>query len=341
MNSRPGCSKVCNVLQKLVDLKVSDIHLRPAEPVFYRQGGRLFSVRQAVFSAAEINDFWEQIAAAPEKTALQEKKEADFAWLWAGSRFRVHAFLVQGQLSLVFRYILPRIPSLQELGCPALWQKYVRQKDGLILVCGSTGEGKTTTLASFIETVNQQRAAHILCLEDPVEYLHQSKLSLISQCEYQKDFFSFAGAVRSALRADPDIILLGELRDRETAEAALQAAETGHLVLATLHTKSAADSVDRILNFFPLSQQNTAAALLASVLEAVFVQHLVQAKNNRLVCATEIMVRNSAVSNLIRTGKTAQLVSVLQTGKKYGMQTMAMAMEELRRKYELEELPDG
>jgi len=258
----------------------------------------------------------------------------DFAIAFGDAgRFRVNAFLQSRGESIVFRTIPTVIPSLEELGMPKIVEDLTKKEKGLILVTGPTGCGKSTTLAAMIDLINRKEKCHILTVEDPIEFVHNSKNCLINQRELGHHTHSFANALRSALREDPDVILVGEMRDLETISLALTAAETGHLVFGTLHTSSAPKTVDRIIDVFPPEQQEQVRSMFSESLQAVLTQQLVKRKDGKgRIAALEIMIGTSAVRNLIRENKIAQIPSSIQTGRQYGMQTMDQALIELYQK---------
>ena len=323
------------ILQYAIEEGASDIHLSPQQAVFFRIQGELQPVNQWVPEEPDIQQIFYQITNAKQQTWYQQNHDLDFAWTYASQRFRMNAFCQRGLLSLAIRVIPMQIPSLTALGMPPLLPRLLDTQHGLILITGRTGAGKSTTMASFIDAVNQRRAAHIITLEDPIEYIHMSGKSLIHQREYNADFFSFSTALRSALREDPDIIVVGELRDKETIAAALNAAETGHLVLGSLHTQSAAETVLRLESFFPAEQQGQIRAQLAIVLSAIFAQQLVPALNGGRVCAVEAMAASPAIRNLIRTGNVQQMKSSMMAGSRVGMQTMEQSMDTLARLHKI------
>jgi len=262
---------------------------------------------------------------------FREAGEIDFGYEIAGvGRFRVNAFRQRGAAALVLRLINTRIPSFEELGLPEVLPSLARRPNGLILVTGPTGSGKSTTLAAMIDLINRERRCHIITLEDPIEYVHQHKKSLVNQREIGHDSKSFASALRVALREDPDVILVGEMRDPETIAIAITAAETGHLVMSTLHTSSAAQTIDRIVDVFPPHQQQQIRIQLANTIQGVISQQLVpRIDRPGRVAALEIMVATPAIRNLIREGKTYQIPSQIQTGARFGMQTLDMALRNL------------
>jgi twitching motility protein PilT len=258
-----------------------------------------------------------------QKQVLLRDKEFDFSFAFGDlGRFRVNAFHERGNLAAALRLIPNIIRTVEDLGLPQIVSKFTEYPRGLVLVTGPTGSGKSTTLAAMVDKINSERASHIITVEDPIEYTHKSKRSLVVQREVHYDTFSFSAALRSALREDPDIVLIGEMRDLETIAAAITIAETGHLVFATLHTNSASQSVDRMIDVFPPHQQPQVRAQLGNMLQAIVSQRLIPALGGGRIAAAEILVATPAVRNIIREGKGYQLEAVIQTGAEYGMQSM-------------------
>lgn len=258
-----------------------------------------------------------------QKQILLRDKEFDFSFAFGDlGRFRVNAFHERGNLASAMRLIPNEIRSVEDLGMPPILNKFSQYPRGLVLVTGPTGSGKSTTLAALINKINNERASHIITVEDPIEYTHESRKSLIAQREVHYDTYSFSAALRSALREDPDVVLIGEMRDLETIAAAITIAETGHLVFATLHTNSASQSIDRMVDVFPPHQQPQIRSQLGNILMAVCSQRLVPALGGGRVAAAEILVATPAVRNIIREGKNYQLEAVIQTGAEHGMQSM-------------------
>ncbi len=256
--------------------------------------------------------------------------EADFSFEMAGlARFRVNAFVQSRGCAAVFRAIPSQVPTLDELAAPAVFREIAAARRGLVLVTGPTGSGKSTTLAAMVDHINTHSRDHIITIEDPIEFVHQSKRSLVNQREVHQHTRGFAAALRSALREDPDVILIGELRDLETIRLALTAAETGHLVLATLHTSSAAKTVDRIVEVFPGSEKAMVRGMLAESLRAVIAQTLLRRCGGGRVAAHEVMIATPAIRNLVREGKVAQMYSVIQTGRSRGMWTLEQDLRKL------------
>jgi twitching motility protein PilT len=258
-----------------------------------------------------------------QKQILLKDKEFDFSFAFGDlGRFRVNAFHERGNLAAALRLIPNELLSIEQLGLPAVVNKFAEYPRGLVLVTGPTGSGKSTTLAGMIDKINTERAQHIITIEDPIEFTHKSKKSVVVQREVHYDTYSFSAALRSALREDPDVVLIGEMRDLETIASAITIAETGHLVFATLHTNSAAQSIDRMIDVFPPHQQPQIRSQLSNILMAICSQRLVPAIGGGRLAAAEILVATPAVRNIIREGKTHQLDAVIQTGAEYGMQSM-------------------
>ena len=318
------------LIEKAAALRASDIHLSVGSPAFFRLDGQLHRRSEEVITAEFAAQFLETMFSEGQREAFHRSHEIDLAWCWGQQRFRVHVFRQLGGLAMTLRLIPAAIPTLEDLGSPTVFQDLVKCRHGLILVTGRTGAGKTTTLAAFLGEVNRRSAKHIITLEDPIEYVHTSDKSLISQRELGTHFTSFSAALRNSLRDDPDILLVGELRDADTIATALNAAETGHLVLASLHTQSAVDTVLRLESFFPAEQQGQIRAQLAIVLCALVTQQLLPAADGGRVAASEVLTASPAVCNLIRQGKAQQLPTHIMAGGALGMQTMNRSIEALR-----------
>ncbi|WP_170240329.1 type IV pilus twitching motility protein PilT [Thermosediminibacter litoriperuensis] len=325
---------VQEILAEAVRKGASDIHLTVGLPPVFRQHGRLEPQGQCPPLTASDTEALAREILADRWEEFIKRKELDLAYSIAGlGRFRVNIFYQRGSVGVAIRLVGEVIRSLDELGLPPVVGELADQPHGLVLVTGPTGSGKTTTLAAMIDRINERRSCHIITLEDPIEYLHQHKKSIVNQREIGSDSPSFASALRAALRQDPDVILVGEMRDLETVATAITAAETGHLVLATLHTGSAVQSIDRIIDVFPPHQQNQIRIQLADTLTGVITQQLLpRADGKGRVVAVEILIATPAVRNLIREGKTHQIVSLMQTGSRFGMQTMEMSLRQLREK---------
>lgn len=325
------------LLNRAVSACASDIHIAPDAPVFFRVNGVLTADAENADKGKapterEISMLLSSWMTPEQREKFRTQGEIDFAREEADFRLRlrVHGFTVRGGTALSVRLVPEHIPSLDSLGVPPVFRRLLSLRSGLVLVSGKTGAGKTTTLAAFLSEISRQRAAHIITLEDPIEYVYESGKSLISQREIGAHFTSFGGAIRSALREDPDILLVGELRDADAVQAALSAAETGQLVLASLHTRSAAEAAHRIESFFPAAQQQEIRAQLAAVLEAMISQELLPAVGGGRVLASEVLVATDAVRHLIRAGKPEQLASCIVSGASSGMQTMGQDVGRLR-----------
>ena len=321
-----------DLLARALAVGASDIHLAPGTPAFLRVCGVLSE--SAGMGNAPTEQALSLLLASWMTTEQAERfrarGEVDFAREESGTRLRVHGFLVHGGTALSIRLVPTCVPPLDTLGVPSVFGRLCSLRHGLVLVSGKTGMGKTTTLAAFLSELARTRAVHIVTLEDPIEYVHASGKSLISQRELGTHFKNFGSAIRSALREDPDILLVGELRDADAVQSALSAAETGLLVLASLHTRSAAEAVHRMESFFPVAQQQEIRAQLAGVLEAMISQELLRAIDGGRVLASEVLVATDAVRHLIRAGKPEQLATCIVSGASCGMQTMAQDVGRLR-----------
>jgi len=314
------------------DHHASDVHLTTGSPPLFRIHGELRPCDGVgVVTAEAARVLIEPLMSPEQKQRWNEHHDVDFAYELPGTgRFRVNAFVQRQGPGAVFRHIPFEIKSVAQLGLPQQIIRFATCRAGLVLVTGATGSGKSTTLAAIIDHINANRKEHIITIEDPIEFVHPNKGCLINQREAGVHTDSFASALRAALREDPDVILVGEMRDLETIELALTAAETGHLVFGTLHTNSASDTVDRIINVFPAAQQPQIRQVLSTVLVGVVAQNLLrQANGQERIAAVEIMIANSAIANLIREGKTFQIPSIIQTAKKEGMQSMDQCLQTL------------
>ena len=309
------------ILELTRNTKLSDIHMQAGAKLAYREYGEIVQLEQVV-SSEELRTFLQE--------ELSETKDYDFAAEQDGLRFRINAFQQNGQIALVFRRIDSHIPSFEDLNLPAYIRNVPTLETGLVLVTGPTGSGKSTTLASIIDVINSTQKRHVITIEDPVEFKHVSKSCIVSQREVGRDTKSFASALRASLREDPDVILVGELRDLETIQLALTAAETGHLVFGTLHTNNAPSTITRIIDVFPPAQQEQIRSQLASSLRCVLTQRLIKRIDIAgRVAAFELMICNTAIRNLVRENKVFQIPNIMQTARGEGMIVMENYMKTL------------
>ena len=323
--------KIELLLEEVVKRKASDLHLQVGLPPMLRIDGALMPLHGAPkLDERMVEDLVFSLLEEDQKQILLRDKEFDFSFAFGDlGRFRVNAFHERGNLAAAMRLITNEIRSIQDLGMPPILEKFTTYPRGLVLVTGPTGSGKSTTLAALINKINDERPVHIITVEDPIEYTHSSRHAVIVQREVHYDTYSFSTALRSALREDPDVVLIGEMRYLETIAAAITIAETGHLVFATLHTNSASQSIDRMVDVFPPHQQPQVRAQLGNILMAVCSQRLIPALGGGRVAAAEILIATPAVRNIIREGKNYQLEAVIQTGAEYGMQNMDRTLVEL------------
>ncbi|ACJ33006.1 Tfp pilus assembly protein, pilus retraction ATPase PilT [Anoxybacillus flavithermus WK1] len=323
--------KVDAMLRAAFELKASDIHLTVGIPPIFRVNGDLKRYGQDALSSADTEQMAKAIVPENMWHHVEENGELDLSYSLHGvSRFRVNVFKQRGCISLAIRIVPTKIPTLEELQLPDVLKKIVTKPQGLVLVTGPTGSGKSTTLAAMIDYMNKTMRKHIITLEDPIEYVHKHGSCVIDQREVGTDTNNFANGLRAALRQDPDVILVGEMRDLETIQTAITAAETGHLVFGTLHTSSAPATIDRIIDVFQPEQQTQIRIQLATVLVAIISQRLFpRAQKNGRIAATEILINNAPVANLIRNGKVHQIPSVMQTSRALGMHTLAANIKEL------------
>lgn len=308
----------------------SDLHLSPGNPPILRVDGDITPVHVPALMSDDIKNMLHTLMTEQQKEEYENHYEIDFAVHLSDCRYRINAFHTFNGSAAVFRNVPETISSLEELGVPRAVEQLCHLRRGLVLVTGPTGHGKTTTLASMIDYINRNMTKHIITIEDPIEFVHKSKKSLVNQREVGRHTSSFSKALRSSLREDPDIILVGELRDIETIRLALTAAETGHLVMGTLHTNSAAKTVDRIIDVFPAEEKSLVRTLLANTLEAILSQVLIKrATGAGRVAAFELLITNTAIANLLREGKIPQIYSLMQVGRRKGMQVMHDHIQDL------------
>jgi len=313
------------VLGHMVEVKASDVHITPGFPPAVREKGKIHPLEGfPVLNGQQTREIVYGILNDDQRKRFENNQQLDFAYAIPGvARFRVNCFFQRGSVSAAFRLVPQEIPALDTLGVPQVLRDLTRKPRGFVLVTGPTGSGKSTTLAAMIDVINQEREDHILTIEDPIEFLHRHKKSIVNQREVGSDAPDFALGLRAALRQDPDVILVGEMRDLETVSTALTAAETGHLVFATLHTQSTAQTVDRIIDVFPPAQQAQVRTQLSIALQGIVTQQLLPTLDGRgRVVACEVLIPTPAVRNLIREGKTHQIYGALQTSGAVGMQTM-------------------
>ncbi|RBP46681.1 type IV pilus twitching motility protein PilT [Garciella nitratireducens] len=316
--------EILDLLKTIMSQNASDLHITVGVPPMMRIDGELVSYGKNKLTSQDTKKILNTIIGEKQKIILQKSGQVDFSYSIPGlSHFRVNAYRQRGNYAIAFRFIPTKIPKLEQLGLPEQLIDFAYYTSGLILVTGPTGSGKSTTLASLINIMNEKRNLHILTLEDPIEYLHNHKKSIVNQREIGQDTVSYASALRAALREDPDVILIGEMRDLETISIAITAAETGHLVLSTLHTMGAPKSINRIIDVFPPYQQQQIRMQLSMVLQGIISQQLIKRKNQSgRVIALEIMKATPAIRNLIREGKIHQIQSCIQMGGEQGMITM-------------------
>ena len=323
-----------DLLMEVVDRRASDLHLAAGAPPMIRTRGELVGLEgYPKLKPVDTQEIIYSILSGSQRQRLETNWQIDFAYAVPGhARFRVNAYFQRGALGAAFRLIPYNVVPLDDLGLPPVIREFAYKPRGLVLVTGPTGSGKSTTLAAIIDVINETRSQHIMTIEDPIEFLHSHKRCIVNQRELGTDATSFAEALKAALRQDPDVILVGEMRDIETIGTALTAAETGHLVFATLHTQDAPQTIDRIVDSFPADQQGQIRAQLSVALQGIVTQTLIPtADGSGRVAAAEIMIPTPAVRNLIREAKTHQLYSVIQTGSQSGMQTMDASLAGLVR----------
>src|SRR6266480_972464 len=323
-----------DILIEVIEAGASDLHLTAGSPPMVREKGRLRPLDYPQLSPQDTREIVYSILNNEQRKRLETDWQIDLSYsVPSKARFLVNAFFQRASIGCVMRTIPQDIPKLESLGLPAVLTDFTRKPRGFVLVTGPTGSGKSTSLAAMIDMINEERHEHILTIEDPIEFLHRHKNCIVNQRELGTDASSFAEGLKAALRQDPDVILVGEMRDLETMSTALTAAETGHLVFATLHTQDTAQTVDRIVDAFPPTQQHQVRVQLSIALQGIVTQQLLPTPDGKeRVCACEVMVPTPGVRNLIREGKTHQIYSALQTGAAHGMQTMDAALVDLVRK---------
>jgi len=318
------------LLQYVVTKKASDLHVVVGSPPMVRIDGGLKPMPgEPVISAADAGRYMAEVMTGEQKQMFEVNKEIDFSFQMEQARFRVNAYVQKGVPAGSFRLVPLTIPTMEELGLPKVVREFAQLKQGFVLITGPTGQGKSTTLASILQEINKTRPEHIVTIEDPIEYVYIPDRAIISQREMHNDTHSWNVALRSVLREDPDVVLVGEMRDLETISSALTIAETGHLVFATLHTNSAAQTVDRIVDVFPQNQQPQVKLQLSSTLEAVFSQRLVSKVGGGRVLAYEIMIGTTAVRTAIREGRTHMIDNIIMTSAEYGMASLDSSLENL------------
>jgi twitching motility protein PilT len=328
--SRQGTARIDELLRRLLASGGSDLHMRVGQPPILRRDGGLNRESSEPLSAEAIEEMLHSIMGARDRELHNEEWDADFAYEIAGeARFRVNAAVDRNGPMAVFRVIPSDIPTCEDVAVPQAVQDLCLLTKGLVVVTGPTGSGKSTTLAAMVDKMNREREDHILTIEDPIEFVHQSRKCLITHRQVGEHTKSFKSGLRAALREDPDIILIGELRDLETVAIAIETAETGHLVFGTLHTTTAASTVERIIDQFPADQQSQIRVMLSESLRGVVAQTLLRRKGGGRVAAREVLLSTPAISNLIREGKTFQIPSIMQTSKKHGMCTLNDSLMEL------------
>ena len=314
---------IIQVFKLALEKGASDVHLTANSPPILRVNGEMIKVNAPSLKPTQVKELCYSLISNEQKAIFENKRCLDFSFFVKGmTRFRGALMFQKASVAGVFRVLNNTIPRLSELGLPEVLGEVTNYPHGLVLVTGPTGSGKTTTLASCIDAINEQRRGHILTIEDPIEIMYQHKKSIVNQREVGLDCVSFADGLKNAMRADPDICLVGEIRDRETAEAVLKLAETGHLVFSTLHTNTAAKSIDRILGLFGEADQGLIRDQLSTTLQAIVSQRLARSLKGGRVAITEIMFANPAIRNLIREGKVFQIYNVIQTSQERGMRTM-------------------
>ncbi|UCD18544.1 MAG: type IV pilus twitching motility protein PilT [Candidatus Zixiibacteriota bacterium] len=318
------------LLEEMVKMEASDLHLTVGTPPVVRVDGKLVRTQHDMLTADDTKKLAYSIMNEKQRLKFETSSELDLSFgIEQLSRFRCNVFMQRGNVAVALRQIPYKVKSFEELGLPKVISEFATLPRGLVLVTGPTGSGKSTTLAAVIDKVNRERQSHIITVEDPIEYLHRHQSSIVNQREVYSDTSSFAAALKYALREDPDVVLVGEMRDLETIEAAINISETGHLAFATLHTNSTAESINRIVDVFPTNQQEQIRVSLSFTLQAIVSQCLIPRIGGGRVIALEIMVCTPAIRALIRDDKVHQIYSMIQSGQKYGMKTMNQSLAEL------------
>lgn len=321
--------EIHDLLQITIDRKSSDLHLITGYPAEIRVDGNLTPIDNNPLTNEQVESFLFPLLGTNQKKMLEDNRELDLGYTFGPGRFRINAYYQKGSLAVAFRLIPLKIRGIDDLGLPQICHSFVNLHQGFILLTGPTGHGKSTTIAAILEEINQQRGGHILTVEDPIEYIYSPAKALISQREVGFDTYSWANGLKYALREDPNVVLVGEMRDYETIAAAMTIAETGHLVFSTLHTNSAAQSVDRIIDVFPKESQAQTRLQLSNVLEAIISQRLLPAQGGGRVPATEVLIATQAVRSVIREGKSHLIDNIIQTSADLGMMTMDMSLAHL------------
>ncbi|MDU4933711.1 MAG: type IV pilus twitching motility protein PilT [Peptostreptococcaceae bacterium] len=324
---------IFDLLKIAIELGASDVHITVESAPIARIKGKFIKLSDKILTNQDTKKMVQDIAGEKNFIRIEDHGEVDFSIaIDTGERFRINVYKQKGNYAIAARTITAQIPAFESLGLPEILKTFTQKHKGLVLVTGPTGSGKSTTLASLIDIINENQQRHIITLEDPIEYVHKHKTSLVNQREIGQDTESFNSALRAILRQDPDVILIGEMRDPETISIALTAAETGHLVFSTLHTVGAAKTIDRIVDMFPSEQQQQVRAQLSTVCEGVVSQQLIQTVDGRRrIAALEVMIANPAIRHLIRENKTYQIPNQIQTGSKFGMQSMDQELVNLYR----------
>ena len=319
------------LLEEMVKMNASDLHLTVGAPPVVRVDGKLQRLNYDALTSEQTKKLSYSMLTEKQKLKFEQNSELDFSFgIESMSRFRCNVFMQRGNVAVVLRQIPYKIRTFDDLGLPKVIAGFAKLPRGLILVTGPTGSGKSTTLAAIIDKINRERPVHIITVEDPIEYLHRHQMALVNQREVFSDTTSFASALKYALREDPDVVLVGEMRDLETIESALSISETGHLAFATLHTNSAAESINRIVDSFPTNQQEQVRISLSFSLQAIVSQTLIPKQGGGRIMALEIMIATPAIRALIRDDKVHQMYSMIQSGQKYGMKTMNQSLSELQ-----------